>query len=213
MRTSARVIASCAKGLSIGLLVLVLSACSRTVTWEEEVPLNTGETIWIEREMKWAMLGALGNPFDIGLRPTREQVIRFKYAGRQYRYAGRANIRWIAISPEKRPVLVAKAADFGWAGDHSFYCVVPYYVQFVSDASGAAWTWPERIDTWLYRLPANVMTSLPTPSNNSRRYSAVERNVRDEGYRIKVPHGAAIDPNYKESACIHKFESANVPSN
>jgi hypothetical protein len=29
--------------------VFLLSACSKTVTWEEEVPLNTGEVIWVER--------------------------------------------------------------------------------------------------------------------------------------------------------------------
>ena len=52
MMKSTRVIALCARGVAIGLLALVLSACGRTVTWEEEVPLNTGETIWIERTMQ-----------------------------------------------------------------------------------------------------------------------------------------------------------------
>lgn len=207
MRGSARFIASCAKGFAIGLLALVLSACSRTVTWEEEVPLNTGETIWIEREMKWAMLGAMGNPFDIGLRPTREQVIRFKYAGRQYQYAGRANIRWIAISPERKPVLVAKAADFGWAGNHHYLCTVPYYVQLVPGATGNSWTWPDRIEAWLYHLPANVMASVPTPSENRKRFAVRDRDTMDATYRLQVPEGAVIDPSYKEGGCIHKFGS------
>lgn len=207
MRTPAGVIGLGVRGIAIALLALVLSACSRTVTWEEEVPLNTGETIWIEREMKWAMLGAMGNPFDIALRPTREQVIRFKYGGRQYQYAGRANIRWIAISPEKQPVLVAKAADFGWAGDNSFYCVVPYYVQFLSDLSGTKWTWRERIEPWLYHLPANVMVTIPTPSDDRRRYSREDRNTQDAEYRHWTPEGATIDPSYREDGCIHKMRS------
>lgn len=63
MRTSARVIASCAKGLSIGLLVLVLSACSRTVTWEEEVLLNTGTVIWLLRTDTYSRTTEAGNPF------------------------------------------------------------------------------------------------------------------------------------------------------
>jgi hypothetical protein len=43
----------------IALLVgahLLLCACSKTMQWEEEVSLNTGETIWIERTMPWALL-------------------------------------------------------------------------------------------------------------------------------------------------------------
>lgn len=36
-------------GLLMGIAVFLLSACSKTVKWEEEVPLNTGEVIWVER--------------------------------------------------------------------------------------------------------------------------------------------------------------------
>ena len=32
------------------VLALHLAACSRTVEWQEEVPLNTGETIWVKRK-------------------------------------------------------------------------------------------------------------------------------------------------------------------
>lgn len=31
------------------LCMSLLSACSKTVKWEEEVPLNTGEVIWVKR--------------------------------------------------------------------------------------------------------------------------------------------------------------------
>lgn len=206
MRRLARAIAFCARGLAIGLLALVVSGCSRTVSWEEEVLLNTGETIWIEREMTWAMLGAMGNPFDIGLRPTREQVIRFKYGARQYQYVGRAHVHWLAISPSKVPVLVAPAADFGWYSKHNYYCVVPYYVQFIPDASGKQWTWPEKIEPWLYNLPANVMTSLPVPGEGRRRFTNRDRDQRDHVYRLQVPEGARIDPYYKVSGCLTSME-------
>jgi hypothetical protein len=36
-------------GLLISVAVFLLSSCSKTVKWEEEVPLNTGEVIWVER--------------------------------------------------------------------------------------------------------------------------------------------------------------------
>ena len=206
MKTSTRVIWVCAKAFAIGLLALILSACSRTVTWEEEVPLNTGETIWIEREMRWAMLGGFGNPFDIALRPTREQVIRFKYGGRHFTYAGRAHVHWVAISPSKVPVLVAPAGDFGWYSKHNYYCVVPYYVELIPDASGSQWTWPEKIEPWLYNLPANVMTSLPVPGEGRRRFTSADRDQRDYVYRLQVPEGARIDPSYKVDGCLTRME-------
>jgi hypothetical protein len=80
---------SLGRRLRLSLVVLVFglsaTACSRTVTWEEEVPLNTGETIWIERSMPWKVQGGFGNPFDLAMRPTREQTIRFEYGGKEYR--------------------------------------------------------------------------------------------------------------------------------
>ncbi|HEX7720013.1 MAG TPA: hypothetical protein VF389_09415, partial [Woeseiaceae bacterium] len=152
MTTSARVMALCARGFAIGVLAIVVSACSRTVTWEEEVPLNTGETIWIEREMPWAMRGGFGNPFDIAMRPTRDQTLRFTYRGKTYTYRGRANVLWLAISPERTPTLVAPAGDYGWYSANTYYCVVPYYVQLVPSADGQRWTWPESIEPWLYNL-------------------------------------------------------------
>ena len=37
------------KLILIGLAMTALTACSKTVEWEEEVPLNTGETIVVKR--------------------------------------------------------------------------------------------------------------------------------------------------------------------
>ncbi len=45
---------------------LQLTACSKTVQWEEEVPLNTGETIWVKRTVVYSLQGESGNPMDIG---------------------------------------------------------------------------------------------------------------------------------------------------
>lgn len=207
MRAAARVTALCARGLAIALLAVVLSGCSRTVTWEEEVPLNTGETIWIERTMPWKLLGGAGNPFDLELRPTRRQTIRFRYHGRQYIYEGKADISWIAVSPKTGvPILVAPAASFAWDNENSFYCTVPHYVQFIPDSTGRAWTWPERIETWLYGTSANVMSSIPKLNEHGvLRYTRYEKERRDAIYRLQFPPGARIDSTYKENACVVKF--------
>jgi hypothetical protein len=197
----------------LALAVVQLTACSRTVEWEEEVPLNTGETIWVHRSMPWVYKGGFGNPFDLAMLPTREQTIRFKYAGTEYTYTGRADIRWLAISPAQRPVLVAPATSFGWAKNNNYYCVVPYYVQLVPDASGTKWAWPERIDPWLYNLPANVMANVPQLSEHRReRYSSKDRDERDKTQGLQWPEGHRIVPSYQEDGCIHKYDPSMKPN-
>lgn len=43
------------KLLLIGLVMTALTACSKTVQWEEEVPLNTGDVIWVKREVVYKL--------------------------------------------------------------------------------------------------------------------------------------------------------------
>lgn len=193
---------------------VLLGGCSRTVTWEEEVPLNTGETIWVKRSMPWVYKGGFGNPFDMSMLPTREQTIRFKYSGSEYSYTGRANIHWIAVSPEtKRPVLVAPAADFGWYTDNTYFCVIPYYVQLVPDATGMHWTWPEKIEPWLYELPANVMGNAPRlEEKRKERYTVIDRDQRDQTRRRESPFRSRIDPLYKAGTCISNYKPTFSPN-
>ena len=209
MTRSVRVIALLARAFTVGVLALVLSACSRTVTWEEEVPLNTGETIWIERSMPWEVRGSQGNPYDLGMRPTRLQTIRFKYRSKEYVYVGRAGITWIAVSPStKEPVLVAPASSFGWDSEHSYLCTVPHYVQLVPDATGKQWTWPEHVEPWLFGLPANVMAVIPAlKEHRQRRYTRADIALRDGPSLALNPPAARIQPDYRESGCLRKYGS------
>ena len=189
--------------LMILLCLFALGGCTRTVTWEEEVPLNTGETIWVERRMPWEMLGGYGNPFDISMQPTREQTIRFTYGRKDYVYVGRANVLWLAISPERTPVLVAPAADYGWYSENSYYCVIPYYVQLVPDQSGKQWTWPEAIEPWLYQMPANLMASIPQlREQRNSKYTKKDRDERDAVYRHQFPRAVASTRNTRPAAAL-----------
>jgi hypothetical protein len=200
------------------LLALVaatqITACSKTVQWEEEVPLNTGETIWVKRSMPWVFKGGYGNPFDMSMSPTGEQTIRFKYAGTEYSFTGRAHVLWIAISPARQPVLVAPAADYGWASENSYTCVIPYYVQLVPDTTGKRWTWPKKIEPWLYELPANVMASIPQLSEKGQeRYTTQDRNQRDATYRLQSCGGRQISPLYEASSgCISNYKPSFSPN-
>lgn len=211
MRTPAGVIGLGVRGIAIALLALVLSACSRTVTWEEEVPLNTGETIWIERSMPWEIRGSQGNPYDLGMRPTRVQTIRFKYKSKEYVYVGRAGIRWIAISPTThQPVLVAPASSYGWDSEHSYLCTVPHYVQLMPDTTGREWSWPAHIEPWLLHLPANVMAVIPAlKEQRQHRYTQADKAQRDASSLLRNPPSAHILPDYRESGCLRTFGSGS----
>ncbi len=207
------------KSLQILLAVIAvtqLAACSRTVDWEEEVPLNTGETIWVKRSMPWVYKGGFGNPFGMSMLPTHEQTIRFKYGGNEYSYTGRVDVHWIAISPDGQPVLVAIPGSYGWnyLYESAYYCVVPYYVQFVPDKAGTKWTWPEKIEPWLYNLPANVMVSIPQLGEfRKERYATKDRDERDKTHRLQTPYGSRIDPLYDAHGdCPKKYETSLKPN-
>lgn len=199
-----------AKIITLLLTMLLLSACSRTVQWEEEEPLNTGETIWVQRSMPWIYKGGFGNPFDMAMRPTGEQTIRFKYGGKEYSFTGQVLVNWIAISPDRNPVLVAIPGAYGWnyLYESAYYCVTPYYVQFVPDKAGTKWTWTEKIESWLYNLPANVMVNMPRlDERRERRYAIKDRNQRDSTYRLQSPYGSQVDPQYDAHGdCPKKYD-------
>lgn len=132
------------------MLHCLRSSTTRTITWEDEVPLNTGETIWIERSMPWGLLGGFGNPLDIELRPTRVQTIRFTYGGTEYSYIGRANVLWrrLVHYPPMRPVAPCRFRHIGklWTrGTSSSQVIVRLQADIdtvVTMAARAAYTAP-----------------------------------------------------------------------
>lgn len=195
-------------GLLMGIAVLLLSACSKTVTWEEEVPLNTGEVIWVKRSMPWTYMGGFGNPFDIAMRPTGEQTISFKYKESKYEFSEKIVIGWLLISPDGRPVIVGIPSSYGWnyLHENSYRCVIPYYVQFSFDEATGKWVWPKKIDEWLYGAPANLMVSLPQLNDSHPSgYSSKDREFRDKSRRIRNDYLSKIDPAYDaDGNCPHQ---------
>ena len=92
----------------LGMVVaLQLAACSNTVQWEEEVPLNTGETIWVKRTVVYAYQGGAGNPLDMAYRPQRGgENLEFEWQRKSYAFNLDAGVMLLAISPQGQPVLV-----------------------------------------------------------------------------------------------------------
>jgi hypothetical protein len=183
------------------VLALHLAACSRTVEWQEEVPLNTGETIWVKRKVVYSLQGASGNPLDIGYRPNKTETLSFRWEGKDYFYKGDAVLMLLAISPARRPILVARASDNSWDWAHEFRCAKPHYVQFVPDSSGGRWAWPPQIDPWLFGMPSNLMAQRRKPEEMNPRYTSQQRIAEDAIGMIQAPSAFVIDPNYTAESC------------
>jgi hypothetical protein len=67
---------------------LLLSACgasTKTVEWEEEVPLNTGEIIWVKRADTYIRRSEPGNPLQIGWWMDK-RAIEFDWQTKKYRF-------------------------------------------------------------------------------------------------------------------------------
>ena len=197
---------TCVRSRSLTLCMLLpllaLSACSKTVQWEEEVPLNTGETIWVKKTLSYSIKGGAGNPLDMAYRPDWVERLEFEWAGKKYAYEGDARVILLAISPQKMPVLVARAADKDWHHTHTYKCTTPFYVQFVPDASGRTWTWPPAIEPWLFGLSHNLLRTREAPEKMKTRYTAQERNNEDATGSIQDPSKARIDPNHTVNTCF-----------
>ncbi len=184
-----------ARRVMVTLAVLAatqLTACSKTVVWEEEVPLNTGEVIWVKRTVEYSYQGGGGNPLDMAYRPDWPELTEFTWDGKKYAYKGNARILLLAIAPQKQPVLVARAADRSWGWVHGYLCTTPYYVQLMPDTIGKNWTWPPEIQQWLYGLPANLLLSRYTPEKMRERYSAKQRQTEDGLGSTQDPSQASI---------------------
>lgn len=192
------------KILFVLTVVLQITACSKTVQWEEEVPLNTGETIWVKRTVVYSLRGAGGNPFDIGYGQDKTEILSFDWRGKKYVYEGQAALILLAISPQNQPVLVAPAADKRWDWSHNYYCTIPYYVQFSPDESGREWSWPPNIEPWLYGMSHNLMRTRLKPEEMRTRYTAQQRNEEDAVMAIQSPSRAKIDPTHVDTDCKKK---------
>ena len=172
----------------------LLGACSKTVTWEEEVPLNTGEVIWVKRSINYKLKGASGNPLDIAYQPDWIEMLEFNWQGKTYSYTGDAGIMLLAISPiTKFPVLVARADLKGWDRKNGYKCTNPFYVQFSPDKSGSTWIWPTTIESWLYESPYNLMHYRPSFSEGKSKYKLRDRLERDRIVTFQSPSLIRID--------------------
>jgi hypothetical protein len=181
--------------------------------WIEEVPLNTGETLFVTRTSSWAISGDAGNPFALGFRPRLgTNRLEFEYRRKKYIYEGSAGVQLLAISSEGVPTLVA-AADSGmwvWGSDGKRRlpeCLVPYYVQLVPDPTGNNWNWPPAIATWLYDLESNLLSSSPPFTLTKQAVPKEVRKSTDRSLYSRLPAAERIDPTYMGQDCTQRQKS------
>jgi hypothetical protein len=183
--------------------VLQLAACSKTVEWEEEVPLNTGDTIWVKRTATYVRSSAYANPLKPSWRIESETLV-FEWAGQKYKWEGDANLMLLAIDPERRPALVANASSgFSWGDRHDYKCTKPYYVQFVPRQPDD-WFWPHSIERWLYGVEANLMSHRTAPDEMLRQISRTQRERVDLDMLSRNPETRKIVSDYMPDYCKGK---------
>lgn len=184
-------------------MAILLTACSKAVEWEEEVPLNTGEVIWVKRIVTYKLKGVAGNPLDMTYVPDWTEVVAFEWMNNRYSYTGRAELMLLAISPgTKKPVLVARADLRNWDRVYQYRCVVPFYVQLMPEPNGWDWSWPHGIEPWLYGNSYNLIHCRPKIESVKARYSAKDRIEIDKIIRHQSPSLVEIDPGDKFDQCM-----------
>lgn len=182
---------------------MTISACSKTVQWEEEVPLNTGETIWVKRTVKYTLQGDAGNPFDMAYRPKdNSSVTEFNWQGKTYRFDLDIGIVLIAIAPQGHPVLIGEGDRWNLYGKYP--CTTPLYVQFVPDETGKNWTYPSQIEPWLYNLETNRLFAVPSPKQPKERYTVEERKAANASGISGSSSRKKINPLHTGDLCKSK---------
>lgn len=177
-------------------MAMAISACSKTVQWEEEVLLNTGETIIVKREVVYTLKGDAGNPFDMAYRPDSTETLSFNWQDKNYRYTGDAGLMVIAISPTGlKPVLAARVDINGWGRKNNYPCAKPSYVQLNPSDDRRTWLWPPSIDPWLYDFPANLMQHRGELGELKKKYSIQDKTDADAVIRASRSLGR-IDPTF-----------------
>jgi hypothetical protein len=175
--------------LLAAMAMLLLAGCTRSVEWQEEVPLNTGETIWVERQGSYRFGSKSASPLEFGFNAERVKKLQFDYRGKRYAYATESSLQLLAISPDGIPHLVIMASAYEFER-----CVRGSYVQLRPDEAGHGWLRKDHtVDSWLNGLPTNLL--YPLPRVEEREITGAERERRNANNYVR-PEKRRIDPTY-----------------
>ena len=186
--------------LLIGLAMISLTGCTKTVQWEEEVLLNTGETIVVKRNGSYKYKGLTSDSNAFSYVPEWQSTIEFTYKEKKYSHTDDAPLQLLAIAPDGTPNLIA-ATGAEWGRKNKYHCVTPSYVQFRPDNTGKAWTWPDKIDVWLYGLRTNLLLGLAPLADDGKKFSSEEQQQENASITERSKQFKNIDPTYTTNNC------------
>ena len=190
MITENRILNRWSSLLILGILV-TLTACSGTSSWDEEIRLNDGRTITIEQWRKYAS----AYDGDKVARLQREARIRFKVPE-----LGNATIEW----HERLTPLVLNVHDGRWylvgfppTGAEFEYYKWPRHTYVPFRYESGKW---QRIP--FKELPkevyqSNLWLGSNAPENSPARQADRDAHVRKLGSQM-LPEFVRIDPNYQD---------------
>ena len=186
-------------------LALLIGSCAfmtrdRTVTWEEEVPLNTGETIVVKRTGRYIDFDYDLSQNRLGYKPDPVSTIEFTYKGKRYSFTSEGGLQLLAIGPDGLPNLIAHAGG-DWGPKNRYSCDAPYFVQFRPFPSGNEWAWPPRIENWLYNQPTNLVLGLAETKDDGKRFTPSDRQLANAS-AYAYSYARYIDPTYFSDGCI-----------
>jgi hypothetical protein len=192
---------------SILLVILVgvalLAGCSKTVHWEEEVPLNTGETLVVQRSGTYEFVpwdASTGHIFFYS--PSSTANIEFTYRAKSYRHTGQLLLLALVISPGGVPSLIGNPTANDWDWRNKYTCTEPSYIQLNPDITGRSWAWPSKIEPWTFGLKTNLVFGVAQLDANGKRLAAADRSQMNASLAAIYRHYQVIDPTFKNPNCF-----------
>lgn len=167
-----------------------LTACSKSIEWDEDVLLNTGETIQVHRTDRFERRTEAGNPLQPAWWPEA-RLYEFAYGGRTYRYESPAR---------QSPGAMAIAIDAGevFIVDRVRNCRRPGLA--VWHWTGTDWQAPPETPATLLGTKRNLMALRSPDGDLPQHVSIAARHRLDEQVGVS-PHVDELNPMTAASGC------------
>ena len=170
--------------LGIAFASLILLNSGIPIFWHEEIPLNTGESLWALRSGKRSFRSAQGNGLDFGLYEEAPKSLKFEYRGAQYKYSGDSEALLLSIDAQGRPFIVA-SPSFSVVGDRIIDpCAQPFYVVIELAPGGTVSRIAPLTDRDSFGRAANLTTRLPKEFFYRSKLSAEDRARQQDSLGI-----------------------------
>lgn len=162
-------------GLGVALGASAMSGCSSQIEWKEEVPLNTGDTIWVTRTARYERVLTGPLALELGWEIMSESLA-FNWKDRSYQFSDVVPPDYLLIDPQARtPVLITSLAH--WQFKKRYGCRVPFYVEY--RPTGDGWAPQSKIDETFYGMKGNLMRWRPLEPEMPAMLSAGQRERND----------------------------------